>query len=216
MLDLTAASRSLDVFKFQEFYFIEVIMLKKNLLVSILAVAGLMIGASASAQVYVGATAGQSKWNDECKGTTKCDTTSTGYKVFGGYNIDKNFAVEASYFSLGKISAAANVGQINAKAEVKGSGFEIAGVAKHNFTEEFGGFAKLGLARVKADANSVVPGLASFSQDTTSTQPVLGLGVTYKVSKDIALRGEFETRRAKLGNDKETVNNFSVGVQYSF
>lgn len=191
-------------------------MLKKNLLVSILAVAGLMIGASASAQVYVGATAGQSKWNDDCKATTKCDTSSTAYKVFGGYNIDKNFAVEASYFSLGKISATASVGQTTASAEVKGNGFEIAGVAKHDFTEEFGGFAKLGVARVKADANSVVPGLASFSQDTTSTQPVFGLGVTYKISKEIALRGEFESRRAKLGNDKETVNNFSVGVQYSF
>jgi OOP family OmpA-OmpF porin len=213
---LTAASRSLDVFKFQEFYFIEVIMLKKNLLVSILAVAGLMIGASASAQVYVGATTGLSKWSDECKGATKCDTTSTAYKVLGGYNIDKNFAVEASYFSLGKISAAVNVGQVNANAEVKGSGFEIAGVAKHNFTEEFGGFAKLGVARVKADANSVVPGFARFSQDTTSTQPVLGLGVTYKVAKDIALRAEFETRRVKLGNEKDTVNNFSVGAQYSF
>ncbi len=191
-------------------------MLKKNWLVSVLAVAGLMIGASASAQVYVGATAGQAKWNDDCKGTTKCDTTSTGYKLFGGYNIDKNFAVEASYFSLGKINANGTVGQVNASAEVKGTGFEIAGVAKHDFTENFGGFAKLGLARVKADANSVVPGWAHFSQDTTSTQPVLGLGLTYKVSKDIALRGEFESRRVKLGGDKDTVNNFSVGVQYSF
>lgn len=191
-------------------------MLKKNWLVSVLAVAGLMIGASASAQVYVGATAGQTKWNDDCKGTTKCDTTSTGYKLFGGYNIDKNFAVEASYFSLGKINANGTVGQVNTSAEVKGTGFEIAGVAKHDFTEQFGGFAKLGLARVKADANSVVPGWAHFSQDTTSTQPVLGLGLTYKVSKDIALRGEFESRRVKLGGDKDTVNNFSVGVQYSF
>jgi predicted porin len=42
------------------------------------------------------------------------------------------------------------------------------------------------------------------------------LGLTYKVSKDIALRGEFESRRVKLGGEKDTVNNFSVGVQYSF
>ena len=42
-------------------------MLKKSLLVSTLAVAGLLIGASASAQnVYVGGTVGQAKWNDDC------------------------------------------------------------------------------------------------------------------------------------------------------
>jgi OOP family OmpA-OmpF porin len=191
-------------------------MLNKKFLVSVVALAGLMVGASASAQVYVGATAGQSKWKEECKGLTKCDTTSNAYKVFGGYNIDKNFAVEGSYFSLGTAKATANIGNVSSSAEVKGSGFEIAGVAKTNFTDSFGGFAKLGLARVKADASSTQTGLGHFSQDTTSTQPVFGLGLTYTISKEIALRGEFESRRIKLGNDKETVNNFSVGVQYSF
>ncbi len=192
-------------------------MLKKNLLVSLIMVAGLAVGASASAQVYVGGSVGQSKWNVDCNeaGVT-CDKTNNSYKLFGGYNIDKNFAIEGGYFSLGKVTANAKVGTVNASAEAKGTGFEIAGVLKHDFENGFGAFAKAGVARVKVDASASVPATFSLSKDTTSTQPVVGLGFTYAVSKEIALRGEFESRRVKIGDDKNTVNNFSVGVQYSF
>lgn len=196
-------------------------MLKKNLLVSLLAFAGLLAGVSASAQtstsqMYVGATVGQAKWNDDCKGTTSCDTTSNAYKLVGGYNVDKNFALEASYFSLGKISATVKSGSVTGYADGKATGFELAGVVKHNFTDEFGGFAKMGLARVSATANANVPGVLSETQDTTSTQPVFGLGLTYNMTKELAVRTEFESRRVKLGSDKDRVNNFSVGMQYSF
>lgn len=196
-------------------------MLKKNLVVSLLAFAGLLAGANVSAQtapsqVYVGGTVGQAKWMDDCKGTTTCDTTSNAYKLVAGYNVDKNFAFEASYFSLGKISATATSGSTTGRIEAKATGFELAGVVKQNFTEDFGGFAKLGLARISADATANVPGVMFASQDTSSTQPVLGLGVTYNMTKELALRAEFETRRVKLGADKDTVRNFSVGMQYSF
>jgi OOP family OmpA-OmpF porin len=191
-------------------------MLKNKFLVAVLAATGFMMSAAASAQVYVGGTIGQSKWNDNCNLTTKCDKTSSAYKLLGGYNLDKNFALEASYFSLGKMNATANVGGTNANISVKGTGFEFAGVAKTDFTEEFGGFAKLGVARVKADSNSVISGLGKYSQDTTSTQPVIGFGLTYKITKELALRGELEMRRVKLGNDKDNVRNLSVGLQYAF
>jgi OOP family OmpA-OmpF porin len=197
-------------------------MLKKNLLISMLAVAGLMVGASASAQsttqgqTYVGITAGQSKFSDDCKGTTTCDTKDTAYKLFGGYNFDKNFAIEASYFSLGKASATATVGTTTAKADVKATGFEIAGVVNHEFATDFSGFAKLGLARVTADVSGSAAGIYGASRSDSSVQPVFGLGLTYKISKEIALRTEFETRKVKFDGDKETVRNVSVGVQYTF
>lgn len=192
-------------------------MLNKNLLVSMIMVAGLAVGASASAQVYVGGTVGQSKWNVDCKeaGVT-CDKSTNAYKLVGGYNIDKNFALEASYFSLGKMQANAKIGTVNATAEAKGTGFELAGVLKHDFENGFGAFAKAGVARVKADMSASVPSTFKLSDSTTSTQPVLGLGLTYAVSKEIALRGEIESRRIKIGTDKNTVNTVSLGVQYAF
>lgn len=190
-------------------------MLKKNSVAVVLAVAGLMIGASASAQVYVGGSLGQAKSSVDCKDASKCDKISSTYKVFGGYNIDKNFAVEASYSNLGKLKAVTKEGSLTANHEVKAKSFELAGVAKHDFTDELSGFAKLGVARVTADATSSLAG-SSYKGDTTSTQAVLGLGVNYKISKEFALRGEFESRRVKLFDEKARVNTFTVGAQYSF
>lgn len=190
-------------------------MLKKKSLAVVFAVAGLVAGASASAQVYVGGSAGQAKSNVDCSDTLKCDKISSTYKVFGGYNIDKNFAVEASYSSLGKLKAVTKEGSLTANHEVKAKSFELAGVAKHDFTEELSGFAKLGVARVTADASSSLAG-STYKGDTTSTQAVLGLGVNYKVSKEVALRAEFDSRRIKLFDEKARVNTFTVGAQYSF
>lgn len=192
-------------------------MLKKSLLVGAVSLATMLASGVASAQnVYVGGTVGQAKWNDDCKAVSKCDTKSNAFKLIGGYNFDKNFAFETSLFSLGKISASAPLGNTIASAEVKASGIDFAGVAKADFTEEFGGFVKLGVSRVTTSAKGNVGNLLGFSDDTTSTQPVGALGLTYKISKDLALRGEFETRRVKLGSEKENVNTFSVGMQYSF
>lgn len=192
-------------------------MLKKKLFASLMMVAGFAMAATASAQVYVAGTVGQSKWNADCNQTgVSCDKTSNSYKLIGGYNIDKNFAIETSYFSLGKMKATASAAGVTGFAEAKGTGFEVAGVVKHDFNQDFGGFAKLGVSRVSVDTTANVPSLLSLSDNTHSTQPVLGFGLTYKVSKEIALRGEVETRRVKIGDEKSSVNNFSVGVQYTF
>ncbi|TXI90482.1 MAG: hypothetical protein E6Q34_08860 [Burkholderiaceae bacterium] len=192
-------------------------MLKKTLVLGAVSLAALLSAGVASAQnVYVGGTVGQSKWNDECSGTVKWDTGGTAYKLIGGYNFDKNFAFETSLFSLGKINASLPIGNTIAGAEVKGSGIDFAAVAKTDFNEHFGGFAKLGVSRTTVKSTGSYGNNLVFSQDTTSTQPVAALGLTYNVTKELALRGEFETRRVKLGTDKENVNTFSVGMQYSF
>ncbi|MBC3884575.1 outer membrane beta-barrel protein [Undibacterium griseum] len=192
----------------------------KIILAGLMAVA--MVSGSAFAQVaqvpqvYMGATVGKGQWSDDCKNVVSCSTNSDTYKVFGGYNIDKNFAVEASYFSLGTISANSSAGGVNATSEVKGKGFELAGLYKHEFTQQLSGFAKLGIASIKAEGSGSVAGVGVSNGSTTSTQPVFGLGATYQLTKELALRGEFETRKIKFNGDKEAVNNVSVGLQYSF
>jgi hypothetical protein len=46
--------------------------------------------------------------------------------------------------------------------------------------------------------------------------PVGGIGVTVNFTKELSARAELETRKVKLAGSKETVTNFSVGMQYSF
>ena len=66
---------------------------------------------------YLGGAFGQSTLNDGCNdlssvfaslgGTsTSCDDKDTGWKLFGGYRVNRNFAVEGSYINWGEISGA--------------------------------------------------------------------------------------------------------------
>ncbi|MFZ6693606.1 outer membrane beta-barrel protein [Undibacterium sp. SXout20W] len=190
-------------------------MLKNKLVIALLATAGLMFSAAASAQVYVGGTAGKAQWSEDCTGLTSCSTGSSAYKLFSGYNINDKFAVEGSYFSLGTIDGNANVPGTQNSYSLKGTGFELAGVYNQAFTDKFSGFAKAGVARIKVANNFVDQNTAGYDSQT-STSPVFGLGVNYKLTNQIALRGEFETRKVKYDGAKEAVNNFSVGLQYSF
>ncbi len=189
-------------------------MLKKNLIVAALAVAGLMVGVSASAQTYVGGTVGTARLSYDCPTTVSCDKNATAYQLFGGYSIDKNFAVEASYFSAGTYKIA---GVSSAKAfgaDAKADGYAISGVAKFDVTDEFAIFGKLGWARstTKAEFTSGLTG----SDKSSSTDPVIGFGVTYKFSKELALRAEFDSFRDRINSQKHTANALTVGVQYAF
>ncbi len=192
-------------------------MLKKTLSSSLLLITSLIVVPSASAQLTIGGTSGQSKWSSACnKGTVQCDKNANAYKIFATYDINKNFAIEASLFSLGKLEVNARTANGRTYATADATGFELASVLKQNITKDFDAFAKLGLAHVSVGTNENAPLLFFMAAETTSTQPVAGLGLTYKINENIALRGEFEIRRTKLGNEKNTIHNLSVGVQYSF
>jgi OmpA-OmpF porin, OOP family len=186
-------------------------MYKKTAIAALLAASGL-VSTAAFAQGYVGVSGGLSRWDVDCSGASSCDKSDTAFKIFGGYNLNPTFAIEGAYVDLGK--ATASGGGISADA--KGTGFEIAGVIKAPFTREFTGFAKLGVARMEGKVSGSGFGF-SASDTETSTQFVGGLGLSYALSKEMALRGEWENRRFDLpGNDKATVNTFTVGLQLNF
>ena len=191
-------------------------MLKKSWLNISAAVTALLLSAAASAQTvpsspfYAGAEVGKGSWNDNCNSTMTCSTNSNTYKLFGGYQIDKNFAVEGSYFSLGSINGSANINGALSPLRLKGTGFEIDGVYNQELTNQLTGFAKLGVASIKTEGSGMI------SDSTTSTQPVIGVGLKYKLTNELSLRTEFESRKVKFEGDKETVNNLSVGLQYHF
>lgn len=193
-------------------------MLNKKLLRVSLVAAGLLMSAAASAQVYVGATVGKSQWRDDCYGNATCSNTSNTYKLFGGYNINNTFALEGSYYSLGSTEQSLQNQFGSYYHKLKASAFELSGIAKYELTNELTGFAKLGVATIKEE-NAVDNTEFGFGRragifSQNSTQPVLGVGLTYKLSKELSLRGELETRKVKYGS--KSVSNLSVGLQYAF
>ncbi|MFZ6770499.1 outer membrane beta-barrel protein [Undibacterium sp. Di26W] len=196
-------------------------MLMKKLSLATLALTALTAHSFASAQAYTGATIGRSEQAINCSFATTCDSKSNNFKVFGGYNIDKNFSVELTYFSLGSASYSfpASVSAFSAVAtpgamvtsKVKQSGLSLAAIYKLEFNETFGGFAKLGIANVKEERTFYIPGAANPDSSSSFNKALVGLGLTYKLAPDWTLRAEVE----KLDSGRKATN-FNLGAQYNF
>ena len=80
----------------------------KRLGLSALAALGLMAATAAQADTqpgfYAGAGFGTTKIGDDEFDGTGIDDSDTGFKVFGGYDFNENFAVEVGYFDFGEAS----------------------------------------------------------------------------------------------------------------
>ncbi|MBC3919331.1 outer membrane beta-barrel protein [Undibacterium sp. CY18W] len=190
-------------------------MLIKKISIIVCATAGMLASSFASAQVYFGGSVGQSDKGNYCSNSTTCDSKATSYKVFGGYNIDKNFAVESSYFSAGKTSI--NSGLALGRSEQKKTGFSLAGVYNYEFNEAFSGFGKLGFARLKTDSFYDTSGLPPTNYSYTENHALYGLGLAYKINANLSVRAELEVYNPKTFSNRGTsVSNLSAGLQYNF
>ncbi|MDO8303655.1 MAG: outer membrane beta-barrel protein, partial [Sedimentisphaerales bacterium] len=80
------------------------------------------------------------------------------------------------------------------------------------------GFAKLGVAAIKGEANGTI-GPLSASASKSSAQVVYGFGMKYLFAEKTSLRVEIDRRKVKVSdidNSTAKVTNFSIGVQASY
>ena len=162
----------------------------------------------ASAQGYVGALVGLTSIAIDCAPGLSCDDSDTGFKLYGGYEVAPNIAVEVGYTNFGKVSASA--GAYN--AELKGTALSLVGAFRVAFSPEFTGVARLGLASVKGKVSDNVGGSASDS----SIKLYTGLGLEYAMSKDIKLVGAFDLTNVEVDGDSGTAYIAGVGAQIGF
>jgi OOP family OmpA-OmpF porin len=178
--------------------------MKKILLTALIAMAG-SVGAHAEG-IYVGVAAGGTNTDVDCAGTTSCDKSDTGFKLFGGYKLTENIAVEAHYADFGK--AKLNVG--TASIDVKMSGFGLGAAYLGDFTPDWNGVVRAGVARNKVK----LEGAASDSQ--SKTKAYVGAGVGYKLTKEVALTAAVDYTEGEIGGDKAKATLYTIGVNYNF
>lgn len=183
---------------------------------------------------YVGANAGQSRAKiDDARITSGLlgsgfattsisdDDRSTGYKVFGGYQINKNFALEGGYFDLGKFGFNANTvpaGTLNGNIKLRGLNLDAVGILP--ITEKFSAFGRAGVNYAQAKDSFSGTGAVGVLNPNPSTRGAnykLGLGVQYAFTDALAMRAEVERYRINdaVGN-KGDVDLISVGLVYHF
>ena len=157
---------------------------------------------------------------------TNISTGSSAWKMFGGYQIDENFGVEASYARLGKFNGSSRV---TAPAAGTGSGkweadaFSVAATGTLPIHENrVAAFGKLGLAYTNLSISATATGgatTAAYSPSNSRVNPMLGIGIRFDMTKKIGLRAEFEHYN-NVGEGGKTgqssVEMLSIGMQYRF
>lgn len=168
--------------------------------------------------LYLGLGAGMSEYKDACDDISgpgvSCDDSDTATKIFGGYQFNRNFAVEVGYTDLGKASASqAGVGS----ASVEASGFEILAVGIAPLNPQWSIYGKAGIFQSEVDLK-VSPGLGS-NESESGTDLTYGFGVSWDMTKNFALRVEYQVY-SDLGDENTTgegdVNVLGANVIFRF
>jgi OOP family OmpA-OmpF porin len=164
---------------------------------------------------YLGGSLGQMKADDACRGIAggvSCDDDDTAWRLFGGYQLNRNLAVELGFADLGKVEARA--GGINASADLEA--WDLVGLGMLPLGN-FSLYGKAGAYRgeVKARANTA---FLSGSAKETTTDFTFGLGARYDFSRNFAVRAEWQRYNDMGGDDvgESDVDVMSVGLQYTF
>jgi OOP family OmpA-OmpF porin len=159
---------------------------------------GGMVGAQAEG-LYVGGNVGHTHWSDPLNGVTGRATGLDG-KLYGGYQFNPNFSLEAGTMALGHIN--------QATGDAKVYGLFVDAVGTYPLGQGFSLLGRAGLAEAR---------FKSYAGNDTSPGVKVGAGLQYDLTKSIALRGEWEHYRFNdTFNVKPNADQYSVGLKFAF
>jgi OOP family OmpA-OmpF porin len=187
-----------------------------------LGVAALLGSSAVLAQdqgLYLGGAYGQTKLN-ACGdvrdvfamfgGTvSSCDDKDSGWKVFGGYRINRNFAIEATYIDWGSISGSGRLVGIPVTLGGDATSFGVAAVGILPLNESFSLFGKAGMLSTEVNATISGGGVVGNGNES-DTELHIAVGGLFNLTGNWAIRAEWE--RAQ----DSKLEMISIGVQYRF
>jgi OOP family OmpA-OmpF porin len=149
------------------------------------------------------------------------DDRDRGYKLFGGYQLNRYFAVEAGYFDLGQFGFLANtvpIGSLSGNIQVRGVNLDAVGTLP--ITDKFSAFARLGVTHAHTKGSFAGTGAVNVldpSPRASDNNLKVGLGMQYAFTDALSLRAEIERYRVNdaVGN-KGDVDLASIGLVYRF
>ena len=149
------------------------------------------------------------------------DDHDTGYKLFGGYKFNRNFAVEGGYFDLGRFGYTATTvpaGTLNGNIKLKGLNLDAVGILP--ITEKFSAFGRVGVNYAEARDSFSGTGAVNVLNANPSKREAnlkFGGGLQYDFTQSLGMRLEAERYRINDAvGDKSDVDLVSVGLVYRF
>ena len=182
---------------------------------------------------YLGANAGQSRAKiDDPRITAQLlgaglagvtivdDNRDTGYKLYGGYQFNRNLSLEGGYFNLGRFGyVATTVPPGTLSGSIKLQGVNLDGVGTLPITDQLSVFGRLGLnyaqARDRFSSTGAVLAPTNPNPSKNQVNYKFGAGLQFDFTESLAMRLEAERYRINdaVGN-KGDVDLYSLGFIY--
>ena len=213
-------------------------MLLRKWITGSVAVGTLVLAATAHAKpekagFYMGATVGQSKYDEDLGGTdaallsafagvglpvigldSDVDDQDNNFAVFGGYRFLPYLAAEVGYVDLGELTYSADVVLLGPGVTVPGSvevtfgskGALGSAIAIWPVNDAWDLYARAGVFISSTDVKATVNALGiseSDKESKTSADPMIGLGTAVNLGKNFSLRLEYQ-RLGAVGDEDTT------------
>lgn len=149
------------------------------------------------------------------------DERDTGYKLFGGYQFNRFWAIEFGNFDLGGFDFTATTqpaGTLSGAIEIAGYNLDLVGFIP--FTERFSMFGRVGAQYAEAEDQFRGTGFVNVlnpNPEESDTNYKVGLGFQYAISRSLDIRLEGERYRIDdaVGNTGD-IDMLSLGLVYRF
>jgi OmpA-OmpF porin, OOP family len=152
---------------------------------------------------------------------TSSSPKDTGYKVFGGYQLNRNIAFELGFFKLGEFEFNGTTtpnGTLRGQVRAQGANFDVVGLLP--VTENLSVLGRVGVQYARIRDNFTGTGTTVVTNPSPShrnTNYKVGVGAQYAFSQSVQMRLEAERYRVDdaLGRDINA-NMYSVGFVFPF
>ena len=149
------------------------------------------------------------------------DDRDRGYKLFGGYQLNRNFAIEGGYFDLGNYDyrlTTTPAGTFNGDLRVRGLNLDLVGIIP--VSERFSVFGRVGAAHARSKSSFSRTGafpLTTTSRNEKDTNVKYGVGLQYAFSDALSVRAEYERYRINDPvRNRGHIDMASLGLVYYF
>ena len=149
------------------------------------------------------------------------DEHDLGYKLFAGYQFNKNFALESGYFDLGQFgftAATQPTGTLSGNMKLRGINLDAVGILP--ITDKFSAIGRIGVNYAETRDSFTSTGAVHVLDPNPSkrdTNYKFGVGLQYAFSESLAMRAEAERYRINdaVGN-RGDIDLISLGLIYRF
>jgi OmpA-OmpF porin, OOP family len=156
---------------------------------------------------YIGAAAGESKFDSECSSLFDCDRKDTGFKVYAGGKMNEVLGLEVGYTDFGRIRTLGGETDAWAVPITLTAGVPLG--PRFDIMGKVGGL--YGRTDVKADPDSLFDVGHKSGWGWT-----YGAAASFNVTPNVAIRADWDRYKLDFVGGRRDVDMLTAGVQFRF